>query len=177
MKSSESPAHLHHQDPKDPRNFVYAVFYWLGIGSLLPWNFFISVHYYWMFKFRTVEDVSPVNDQDAVVTDTVAAVVVAAGNETTPTRGLNELQTQWSSLLAVASMVPNVLFLLLNALFGHRYRSQPRMLVSLSLVIVLFVVTAVLAKVDTDQWQNEFFIVTMICVVLINVNGSIFQGT
>ncbi len=28
--------------PKDPYKMVYVIFYWLGIGSLLPWNFFIA---------------------------------------------------------------------------------------------------------------------------------------
>jgi hypothetical protein len=32
----------------------------------------------------------------------------------------NENQTVWASRMAVASMVPNVTFLLLNAVFGHR---------------------------------------------------------
>ena len=28
--------------PRDPWNIAYIIFYWLGMGSLLPWNFFIS---------------------------------------------------------------------------------------------------------------------------------------
>jgi hypothetical protein len=41
--------------------------------------------------------------------------------------------------MAVASMVPNVAFLLLNAAFGHRFKTQPRLLVSLILIIVLVI--------------------------------------
>ena len=29
--------------PPDPYRLVYIIFYWLGVGTLLPWNFFISV--------------------------------------------------------------------------------------------------------------------------------------
>ena len=29
--------------PQDPCNMVYAIFVWLGIGTLLPWNMFITV--------------------------------------------------------------------------------------------------------------------------------------
>ena len=32
--------------PKDPWNVAYIIFYWLGMGSLLPWNFFISGEFY-----------------------------------------------------------------------------------------------------------------------------------
>jgi hypothetical protein len=42
--------------PEDPRRFAYIVFYWLGIGTLLPWNFFITVNDYWNYKLRTVDN-------------------------------------------------------------------------------------------------------------------------
>ena len=29
--------------PKDNLKVVYIIFYWLGIGTLLPWNMFITV--------------------------------------------------------------------------------------------------------------------------------------
>ena len=29
--------------PVDKMKMVYIIFYWLGIGTLLPWNMFISV--------------------------------------------------------------------------------------------------------------------------------------
>ena len=29
--------------PEDKFKMVYIIFYWLGIGTLLPWNMFISV--------------------------------------------------------------------------------------------------------------------------------------
>jgi hypothetical protein len=29
-------------NPKDPYNLVYIIFYCLGIGTLLPWNFFLA---------------------------------------------------------------------------------------------------------------------------------------
>ena len=47
--------------PEDRRKFVYIVFYWLGIGTLLPWNFFITVNDYWNYKLRTVENVTGID--------------------------------------------------------------------------------------------------------------------
>ena len=32
--------------PEDKFKMVYIIFYWLGIGTLLPWNMFISVSSY-----------------------------------------------------------------------------------------------------------------------------------
>ncbi len=72
-------------------------------------------------------------------------------------------------------MVPNVTMLLLNAAFGHRFKTQPRLLVSLTLVVVLFAFTAAMAVVDTSSWQDTFYIVTLVSVVLINLNAATFQ--
>merc|ERR1719282_616678 len=134
-----------------------------GIGTLLPWNMFISVVAYWDYKFRTVvEDVS-IEDANAA-------------NATAVVDDKNELQKAWNGYLAAASMVPNVTFLILNAFFGHRLKTQPRLIVSLVLVIVAFTFTSIMVQVDTDTWQKDFLIVTLISVVFININSAIFQG-
>lgn len=92
-----------------------------------------------------------------------------------PNEDLSSLQVQWGSYLSIASMIPNVTFLLLNAIIGHRYRSQPRLLAALIVVILLFIFSDVMTKVDTDSWQYEFLGVTLFSVVIINVMVAIFQ--
>lgn len=45
--------------PADHRlstRFVTFVFFCLGMATLLPWNFFISVNSFWDYKFRDVND-------------------------------------------------------------------------------------------------------------------------
>merc|ERR1719154_432640 len=78
--------------------------------------------------------------------------------------------------LSAASMVPNVTFLILNAFFGHRLKTQPRLVISLIFVILMFTFTSVMVQVDTDTWQHEFLIVSLVPVVFININAAIFQG-
>jgi len=155
--------------PPDPYRMVYIIFYWLGVGTLLPWNFFISVPGYWMHKWRTVEPEPEFVEGAAVVNGTTG------GNETAT--GLNEMQTSWGPYLSIASMVPNVTILLLNAAFGHHFRTQPRLLISLALIIVLFIFTDAMTLIeDTDNWQGAFFILVLASVVVINICGAIFQG-
>lgn len=83
---------------------ISAIFYWLAIGTLLPWNFFINVNGYWLFKFRTVG----VNATSSM------------------TEEMNTLQLEFMSDLANAAMIPNVTFLTLNGLFGHRFKMDRR---------------------------------------------------
>jgi hypothetical protein len=89
---------------RDPHNLVLVLFYYLAISTLLSWHFFINVNGYWMHKFRTV---------NGNITDIV-------------TDKKNELQLEFTSDLAVAAMVPTVLFLILIGLFGHRFKTTPR---------------------------------------------------
>ena len=42
--------------PDDSSSLVMGVFYCLGMATLLPWNFFISVNSFWDYKFRDVND-------------------------------------------------------------------------------------------------------------------------
>lgn len=149
--------------PIDKYKLVYIIFYWLGIGTLLPWNMFISVFAYWEYKFRTVEVAESVWPANVTVTEDIA-------------QGPNELQKAWGGYLAATSMVPNVTFLILNGFFGHKFKTQPRLIISLILVILMFTFTSVMVKIDTDTWQHTFLIVTLVSVVFINTNAAIFQG-
>lgn len=36
--------------PEDSYCLVYFMFFLMGIGSLLPWNFFITAKHYWLYK-------------------------------------------------------------------------------------------------------------------------------
>lgn len=154
----------HKPEPVDKHKLVYVTFVLLGIGTLLPWNFFISVSAYWNFKYRsqnaTYDEYETKNEE--------------TGQTDFPS--FNAMQSGWGPQVSAASMVPNVTIMLLNAVFGHRFRTQPRLLVSLILVIGLFAVTSALCLVDSDGWQQTFLYVTIASVVFININAAIFQS-
>ena len=156
--------------PIDRWNVNYIIFYCLGIGSLLPWHFLYSglfsqklilqkwcillaVDAYWKYKFRNVS-VPLENDTD-----------------------LTEFQVQWAANLSIAAMYPKVACLLLNAIIGHKLKSKPMLLTSFIISIAVFVFCDVMTQVNTDSWQYEFFITTMISVVILNSMMAINQVT
>ena len=105
---------------------------------------FISVDAYWKYKFRNV------------------SVPIEKASE------LTEFQLQWASYLSSASMIPKVAFLFLNAIFGHRLKSRGMLIGSMVLAILLFIFCDVMTQINTDPWQYEFLLVTLITVILLN---------
>jgi len=142
--------------PQDKYKLVYIGFTILGITTLLPWNFFITATNYWMFKFRNVT-----SDYD---------IEAPHSAERTP------LQTFFESYLAIAANAPMLLSMTLNSLYGQRFSQKKRLYVSLSVMLIIFTLTTVLVKVDTDEVQNLFFAVTIVMVVIITFFSAIFQA-
>lgn len=84
------------------------------------------------------------------------------------TGSLTPIQAGFTSDLSVASAIPNTLFLILNAFVGHRIPLQLRMVGSLIVVFIFFIMTTALVEVNTDAWQMTFFDITIISVVIMN---------
>jgi len=124
------------------------VFYLLGMTTLLPWNFFISVNDYWNFKFR-----DPTGNQTHTV-----------------------LQKEFTSYLAIASNVPNATFVILNVFFGRSFRLNIRIIGALSLMATLFIGVILMARINSDKWQEWFLYSTLIIVVFLNICTAVFQG-
>ena len=98
---------------------VYIIFYWLGIGTLLPWNMFITVRLnmsrsaimtkvllqvvaYWNTKFRTVEVPEIEMEVNCLLPTSFSHRVQVALGNSTELEGPNDLQKAWGGYLAVA---------------------------------------------------------------------------
>lgn len=53
--------------PEDSYCLVYAIFFLMGIGSLLPWNFFITAKHYWLYKLSNSSHSSHDSDQPSAL--------------------------------------------------------------------------------------------------------------
>ncbi|XP_025290476.1 equilibrative nucleoside transporter 3 [Canis lupus baileyi] len=142
------------QRPKDRFNGAYIIFFSLGIGGLLPWNFFITAKEYWVFKFSNCSN-------------------PAAGEEPTSSDILNYFE----SYLTVASTVSSVLCLMANFLLVNRVPIHVRVLASLTIMLAIFLVMTVLVKVDTSSWAYGFFAVTIVCMAILSGTSTIFSSS
>ncbi|XP_061645952.1 equilibrative nucleoside transporter 3 isoform X1 [Phyllopteryx taeniolatus] len=134
--------------PDDRYCLVYIIFFLMGIGSLLPWNFFITAKSYWLYKMS---------------------------NSTEEQR--SDLSDYFESYLTFASTVPSVLCLILNYILVNRLSPHVRILSSLFVILLVFVATTVLVKVDVSHCRVEFFAGTLASVAVVSGASNIFCGS
>ncbi|XP_049636836.1 equilibrative nucleoside transporter 2 [Suncus etruscus] len=141
--------------PAGARSFhlVGISFFILGLGTLLPWNFFITAIPY--FQGR-----------------------LAGANISTTEAGTNHTGTvdsfNFNNWVTLLSQLPLLLFTLLNSFLYQCIPEAVRILGSLLAILFLFALTAALVKVDMDP--APFFSITMASVWFINSFCAILQG-
>lgn len=149
---------LHNTAPKDKYKLVCIGFTILGITTLLPWNFFITATEYWMYKFRNTSD--PTYDPND------------------PHTGVRtSLQIFFTSYLSIAANLPMLLSMILNSFYGQKFSQKSRLYVSLTVMLVVFATTTLFVGINTDQFQNVFFSITMLMVVIITFFSAVFQAS
>jgi len=141
---------------KDGYRKVWIVFYILGMTTLLPWNFFIAVNDYWNYKFRDVSNSTSSSES-------------CEGSQTM-------LQKEFTSYLAIASNIPNAIFVILNVIYGQKFRLNVRIMGSLTVMATLFIGVLIMTRIDSDLWQGWFLASTLLIVVFLNICTAIFQG-
>ncbi|NXG92467.1 S29A3 protein, partial [Stercorarius parasiticus] len=142
------------QKPSDHLHGAYIIFFLLGIGSLLPWNFFITAKHYWMYKLQNCSDrAGPVG------------------------QAASDLRDFFESYISIASTVPSVLCLIGNFLLVNKVPASVRILSSLFVMLAVFLVITVLVKVDTSAWTTRFFTLTMGCVVAVSGASTVFTSS
>ncbi|XP_068183105.1 equilibrative nucleoside transporter 3 [Antennarius striatus] len=142
-----------HYTPEDSYCLVYIIFFLMGISSLLPWNFFITAKHYWLYKLSN----STVNGSDE--------------------KQHSDVSDYFESYLSIASTVPSVLSSILNYLLVNRLSPNVRILSSLFVILLVFVVTTILVKVDTSNYTVGFFIGTLVSVAVVSGASNLFTGS
>ncbi|XP_028330081.1 equilibrative nucleoside transporter 2-like isoform X2 [Gouania willdenowi] len=135
--------------PPDRGYLVGIIFFILGLGTLLPWNFFMTASLYFQDRLNGTE-----------------------WSNGTVVEGKKYHFNNWMTLL---SQLPLLLFTLLNSFLYQRISEAVRIAGSLVFILLLFILTAVLVTVDMDL--DPFFSVTMATIWFINSFGAVVQGS
>ncbi|XP_026506791.1 equilibrative nucleoside transporter 3 isoform X2 [Terrapene carolina triunguis] len=83
----------------------------------------------------------------------------------------------FESYISIASTVPSVLCLIGNFVLVNRVSASIRILSSLAVMLAVFVVITVLVKMDTSTWTQRFFVITIVCVVIVSSASTIFSSS
>lgn len=135
--------------PKDKYNIVYSTLIIGGIFVLLPWNMFITIQDYFV-SYKLSEDY--------------------IGSKT-------NLATYFITYLGIISQVPSLIFEYINLFIHIKGDLRKRIQVILIFQTILFMVSIILAALNTSSWPYVFFYLTMISVFLINMSTGIFQNS
>jgi len=145
--------------PMDVYKIVFFVLLLHGVGTLMPWNMFINAEDY----FRKYK-LTPSNDTDPNSMDI------------SPEQ-LAKLRNYFLSYLGLAAQIPNVLFNGLNLLVNMGSGNlKLRVNITLAIEAFIFLITIILAVVDSSKWPGTFFYVTMLSVVILNMASGIYQN-
>ncbi|KAL6118834.1 slc29a2 [Pungitius sinensis] len=135
--------------PQDRGCLVGICFFILGLGTLLPWNFFMTALLYFQGRLNTTEW----SNGTAVV----------------------RTEYYFNNWMTLLSQLPLLVFTLLNSFLYQRISETVRIAGSLVFILLLFILTTVLVKVPMDE--DRFFSVTMATIWFINSFGAVLQGS
>ncbi|KAM4583888.1 equilibrative nucleoside transporter 1-like isoform 1-T1 [Odontesthes bonariensis] len=144
--------------PKDKYFAVWLIFFMLGLGTLLPWNFFMTATTYFTSRLK-----------DSSAAHSSANQTEEAGDRR------SVLEAKFNNVMTLCAMLPLLLCTCLNSFLHTLIAQRLRVMGSLLVIMFVFVVTAVLVKVPLEPLP--FFSVTMAKIVIINSFGAVLQGS
>ncbi|XP_069811471.1 equilibrative nucleoside transporter 1 [Dendropsophus ebraccatus] len=161
--------------PKDRYNGVWLIFFMLGLGTLLPWNFFMTATMY--FTSRLAE---PADDRMIPSDGNISAsILLNVSSNDTAMRAMEpprtQLQSKFNNVMTLCAMLPLLIFTCLNSILHRRISQNIRIAGSLVAIFLVFLLTAIFVKIDFSP--VTFFTLTMIKIVFINSFGALLQGS
>ncbi|OWF43182.1 equilibrative nucleoside transporter 3-like [Mizuhopecten yessoensis] len=135
--------------PKDRYRIVFFIMLIHGIGILMPWNMLINAKTYFEdYKLST------------------------------NTSEVQELRNNFMFYLGIASQVPNFIMSGINTFCQcGGMPSSRRIVIAIAIEVVLFIATVILAMVDSTDWSREFFYITMLIAVFLNMATGVYQNS
>ncbi|XP_070837747.1 equilibrative nucleoside transporter 1-like [Chaetodon trifascialis] len=144
--------------PTDKYFGVWLIFFMLGLGTLLPWNFFMTATVYFTSRLK-----------DSTLVNSSANQTEIAGEHR------SVLEAKFNNVMTLCAMLPLLLCTCLNTFLHSLISQRLRVMGSLLIIMFVFTVTAVLVKVPLEPLP--FFSITMVKIIIINSFGAVLQGS
>lgn len=144
--------------PTDKYFGVWLIFFMLGLGTLLPWNFFMTATVYFTSRLK-----------DSSLVNSSANQTEIAGEHR------SVLEAKFNNVMTLCAMLPLLLCTCLNSFLHSLISQRLRVMGSLLIIMFVFIVTAVLVKVPVEPLP--FFSITMVKIIIINSFGAVLQGS
>ncbi|XP_076585751.1 equilibrative nucleoside transporter 1-like [Chaetodon auriga] len=144
--------------PTDKYFGVWLIFFMLGLGTLLPWNFFMTATVYFTSRLK-----------DSSLVNSSAHQAEIAGEHR------SVLEAKFNNVMTLCAMLPLLLCTCLNSFLHSLISQRLRVMGSLLIIMFVFIVTAVLVKVPLEPLP--FFSITMVKIIIINSFGAVLQGS
>uniref|UniRef100_A0A4W2CES4 Solute carrier family 29 member 1 (Augustine blood group) n=1 Tax=Bos indicus x Bos taurus TaxID=30522 RepID=A0A4W2CES4_BOBOX len=154
--------------PQDRYKAVWLIFFILGLGTLLPWNFFMTATKYFTNRLDMSQNMS-------LGPAEVSKDIQASASPLAPSPERTHLSTIFNNVMTLCAMVPLLIFTCLNSFLHQRIPQSVRILGGLVAILLVFLITAILVKVPLHALS--FFVITMLKIMLINSFGAILQGS
>merc|ERR1712131_31810 len=174
-----------------PAKSLYLGFYFLGIATLLPWNFFITPFAYWMTKLQRtdwkqtramVEHYSELSTASL----NISSSVVDFFNETSKSENytedcgqsqfeFNNLQKFWNSLLGVTAKGTTFAFCFLTTILSRKISRDKRIVGCLFGYLVCLTITSAMVEIDFNERIDLFFGLTLSIFLLMTICCAILQ--
>ncbi|KAL6111268.1 slc29a1 [Pungitius sinensis] len=144
--------------PRDKYFGVWLIFFMLGLGTLLPWNFFMTATMYFTSRLKD------------------SSLVESSTNLTqAPSEHESLLAAKFNNVMTLCAMLPLLLCTCLNSFLHSLIPQRLRVMGSLLIIMFVFIATAVLVKLPLEPLP--FFSITMVKIIVINSFGAVLQGS
>ncbi|KAL7404570.1 hypothetical protein ABVT39_016471 [Epinephelus coioides] len=143
--------------PRDKYFGVWLIFFILGLGTLLPWNFFMTATMYFTSRLK-----------DSSLVHYSANQTEAAGEHR------SALEAKFNNVMTLCAMLPLLLCTCLNSFLHSLIPQRLRVMGSLIIIMFVFIATAILVKLPLEPLP--FFSITMVKIVIINCGSELHDA-
>jgi equilibrative nucleoside transporter 1/2/3 len=89
-------------------------------------------------------------------------------DNSTISNGTSFLQLSFVNVSNISANISTTILIILNTVYGYKIKINYRFYTTGLSIFILFIITTIFVKVNTDTWQYGFYILTILTIIFIN---------